>query len=489
MLWFFTEPSKKAKSPDEDIFGTSSLQTVLDSVRTPRSVVISGSKENLENKAPTINRRNVKNSTKTMDKYRINLLEEAYFGKVFPKKCHSDTSEDFEVSFVDSANNSLFAGAEICQILLHLYNIYDSHTDSKRRACVAAALTGLLCISKEAKRYALEKGLCQLAVSQLKEFHIRLSLESVDSLKRVSDRRRVCPILKEVGDIVSMLTNFMVNDETVKVELASLNLADVVHKLWVWFLAQNVYVADVLRMLYVYTAECVIACQSLTLTSPVAGSGPRKTLSNVSLLHTLVNLIVKEMEQVSKTHNMNVLEVSFNILHNSCDSLECRILLSKSNLFQSISRLHPAITKRQKPWENIELIWLAFIQTFTTYPEGQASVVKVADVLDLIITLASSTRPQNRLAAISGDFLNILNMKMTSGSKEEKNIVTVIMWALAANSQRAKIILKSAHLDVKLQNTIKHGQVIADAESKMSSDELEKMYYVLNMLRDGDKVR
>ncbi|KAJ8948143.1 hypothetical protein NQ318_009230 [Aromia moschata] len=480
---------EKTKTPDDGVFETASLQTLLDSVRTPRSVVISGTKDNLENSAPLpASTRKTKQTARSLERHKMNLLEEAYFGQVFPTKLDADVPEDFE-------------------ILLHLYDIYDSKADNKRRACVLAALTGLLGVSKEAKRYALEKGLAQVVVRQLRDFHIRLSLESVDCLRRVGDKRRVCPVLKELDELVGLLTNFMVGDEAVKTEVVSLNLADVIHKLWVWFLAQNAYLVDVLRMLCVYTVECPFACQSLTLTSPVAGSGPRRTPSNVSLLHTIIALIVKEMDQVSKTHSLGILELCFNVLNNCCESLECRVLMSKGNLFQSISRLHPAITKRQKPWEGIELIWLEFLQTFTSHPEGQTSVAKVTDVLELVMTLTSSTRAQNRLAAMlvlrnlafyqpnrprllsSGDFLNILQTKLTSGSREEKNTVVVIMWALANNSQKAKIILKSAHLDSKLQHTIKHSQLVTRSESQFSNEELERMYYVLNMLRDGEKVR
>ncbi|KAJ8927420.1 hypothetical protein NQ314_020090 [Rhamnusium bicolor] len=88
-----------------------------------------------------------------------------------------------------------------------------------------------------------------------------------------------------------------------------------------------------------------------------------------------------------------------------------------------------------------------------------------------------------------GDFLNILQTKLMNGSNVEKNIVVVIMWALAANNQRAKIILKSAHHDSTLQNTIKHCQLLSGLESKLSNEDLDRMYYVLNLLRDNDKIR
>ncbi|KAG5864924.1 hypothetical protein JTB14_019478 [Gonioctena quinquepunctata] len=495
---------QKDATPDYPL-NESTLQSLLDSVRTSRTVVMSDSKE-----AVGQLKQKQRNSRKEFDKYKMSLLEEAYFGKVFPNKPEV-ISEDVEVSIIEDSSNALISGAEICKILLYLYDICDLKASEnsffKKKSIVIGALSGLLCISKEAKRHALEKGLVLSAVKQLKDYHIRLSLESVDCLRRVADKKRVCPLLKDIDDLIGLLTNFMVNDEAVKLEAATLNLADVIHKLWVWFLVQNIYLVDVLKMICVYTTECSFACQTLPLTSPVAGSGPRKSAGSMSLLTALITLINKQMDQISRTHDLGALQTAFHILQNACHSLECRVLLSKGNLFQSLSRLHPAITKRQKPWESIELIWLEFLQTFTTHPEGQTSVAKIAEVLELIMTLTTSSRAQNRQMAMSvlrnisfyqpnkarllgsGDFLNILQSKLSNGSKEEKNTVVAILWALSANSQKAKIILKSAHLDEKIQNILKHCQLLGGGDFGWKTEDLERMRYVLDMLRDNDKSR
>lgn len=73
----------------------------------------------------------------------------------------------------------------------------------------------------------------------------------------------------------------------------------------------------------------ISAAHSLILTSPVAGTGPRKSPTNFSLLHAIVLLISKEMDQISRTHDLTVLHLSFQVLHNSCEVTECRIVLAK----------------------------------------------------------------------------------------------------------------------------------------------------------------
>jgi hypothetical protein len=255
----------------------------------------------------------------------------------------------------------------------------------------------------------------------------------------------------------------------------------------------------------------------------VAGSGPRKVPSKISLLHAVITIIDKEMDLVSKTHSLEVLELCFVILKNCCSVLECRILICKSNLLGSTARLHPAITKKQKPWDLVELIWLEFLQTFTTYPEGQSSVAKISDVLDLVMTLTSTSKGPNKTTAlmvlrniafyqpnrsrlltsgqydclldeaqthfhfavtVSGEFLNLLKNKLDSGNREEKATIVLMMWSLAANNQKAKIVFKAAKLDAQLQQVLKHYQISSEL---VPADDIETMKYVLGVIRDGDR--
>ncbi|RZC42071.1 hypothetical protein BDFB_001723 [Asbolus verrucosus] len=243
-------------------------------------------------------------------------------------------------------------------------------------------------------------------MKQLKDFYIKLSLESVDCLRRILDKKRVCPVLKELDELVGLITNFMVGDETVKCKLTELGLSDLIHKLW-------------------------------------------------------------------------------------------------STLFQSVARLHPAITKKQKPWDCVELIWLEFLQTLSLYPEGQSNIAKINDVFEIVLALTFSTKTMNKITALlvlrnlafyqpnrarlltSGEFLNLLGNKLETGTVEEKSTIVLIMWSLAANNQKAKIMFKAAHLDMKLQQVLKHYQLSSDL---ISGEEIERMEYVLSVIRDEDKI-
>jgi hypothetical protein len=89
-------------------------------------------------------------------------------------------------------------GAELCNLLLRQYEIHKllqgsagQRSGTKGRMLVTCALSSLLAVSGEAKKVALNRGLLETLVIQLRELHVKLSLESAESLRRISDKKRV----------------------------------------------------------------------------------------------------------------------------------------------------------------------------------------------------------------------------------------------------------------------------------------------------------
>ncbi|GJQ85225.1 hypothetical protein Trydic_g13065 [Trypoxylus dichotomus] len=477
---------------------SSSVQNLLDATHTPRTPLSKqDGVDNTENLSPNSAKQKITAKTSSSQK----SMRELYIHSLNRSQKSTPTSKESEETF--KQDDFVIAGAELCRILLYMLEVVNlkgtAVNSLKKKSLVLNSLTNIVWVSLEAKKYALNNGLMDIIIKQIREFQIRLSLESVESLRRVSDKKRISSVLQEVHALIGLLTNFMSGDSTVKNAATLLGLSDLVHKLWIWILTQKNLLIDSLKMLCTFTTECSAACQSLILTSPVAGTGPRKIPSNVSLLHAVITLITKEMELISRTHDLATLELNFHLLHNCCTSSECRIILSKSSLLQSVNRLHPAVTKKQKPWEAVELIWLEFLETFSGHPEGQLLIAKAPDVLDLVILLTYSNRLPNKRAAIailrnisfcssnrprllsSADFLNVLSTKLVSGNLDEKIMVVTIIWALAANNQKAKLMLKCAGLETKLQEALKalHFSVEYEVESKVLDqipEELEQRY-------------
>lgn len=209
------------------------MHNLLDSFRTPRSFAV---EKNLETIEPL--------SLKGGDRRKI--LESTFFGKTLPTSLKR-TNEDF-----------LLAGAEVCKILLHLYHITTLNLNSahfKRRSVVVGSLTSLLGVSKEAKTYAFVHGLLEISIQQMRELHIKLSLETAECLRRIAGKKRVSPLLKELDCLIGLLTNFMLGSDQIKARCADLGLADLIHKLWVWFCFQKIELVNVLKLLCTFTID------------------------------------------------------------------------------------------------------------------------------------------------------------------------------------------------------------------------------------------
>lgn len=199
------------------------------------------------------------NKSKSSEKTVTELLGNLYFSK------NPTSYEDYSSRFSSDDERDLMAGAEICKLLLHLYDISalkNATVNVKKRSVIINALTATLSVSKEAKKYALRHGLLEVVFQQLKETYIKLSLESVECLRRIADKKRVCPLLKELDSLVGLLTNFMLGDVDVKTSVSLLGLSDLIHKLWVWFSVQKVYLTNALKLLCTFTTNCNIGAVS-----------------------------------------------------------------------------------------------------------------------------------------------------------------------------------------------------------------------------------
>nr|CAD7257485.1 unnamed protein product [Timema shepardi] len=394
------------------------------------------------------------------------------------------------VSDKDRAQDRPLHGAELCDLLLRLYEVHslqlnmNEKNSSFGKGPVVGALSSLLLISHEAKHHALREGLLATIILQARELH-------------------VCPLLRDIGALFGLLTNFMHGSTDVKTAAAEQGLADLVHKVWLWCTAVPGLLVDTLNMMCTFTNRCLSASHSLVLTTTIPGVGLRKTPSSVSLFHAVVSLVLREMDMVGPAHEQNVLALAFQLLRHACHSHECRLVMTKSSLLQGFNQLHPSRTKKQKHWEGIESLWLHFLLDFTYHPEGQLVVPKVPEMFDLImmmtkrrgtkllslsvlrnITFHQFNRP--RLLS-SGEFLQVLHQKLSEGSVEEKGMVASMIWSLVANNQKGKLIVKCSGLDTKLQEAVNQLTLTSKSSSSQSKEKLQIMNYVLRILNTDEK--
>jgi hypothetical protein len=144
--------------------------------------------------------KNKSESSRRKTYQKNNSLDHAFTSDEHKEKLFSDTNglPSIRTEPEGAIAKNQTVGAELCNLLLRQYEIHklmqgSAHQRSatKGRMLVTCALSSLLAVSGEAKKAALNEGLLETLVIQLRELHIKLSLESAESLHRTSDKKRV----------------------------------------------------------------------------------------------------------------------------------------------------------------------------------------------------------------------------------------------------------------------------------------------------------
>lgn len=107
----------------------------------------------------------------------------------------SNKSEKDDTTDNKSLNEKQTIGSELCELLLHLFTVYNyakSKKNSKQaedKDLVTGALTNLLCVSKEAKKTALRNNLPETALMILKELYVKLNLQPFELYKKQAEKK------------------------------------------------------------------------------------------------------------------------------------------------------------------------------------------------------------------------------------------------------------------------------------------------------------
>lgn len=109
----------------------------------------------------------------------------------------SDESENnpHEINYNESNEEQAKLGTELCWILLHFFVAYNyaeikkNNKQSEDKDLITSTLTNLFCISKEAKRTALEANFSETALIILKELYVKLNLQPFEFYKKQAEKK------------------------------------------------------------------------------------------------------------------------------------------------------------------------------------------------------------------------------------------------------------------------------------------------------------
>ncbi|XP_006614220.1 rotatin isoform X1 [Apis dorsata] len=470
-----------------------SLQLVID---TPSIKSLTGNRNDLREIISDVNKLSLQNvniySSKSNGNKDIPLISE-------------------KISDCEVEKKEIIMSEEFCNILLQLFIAHNYNKSKKNKKLnddkdlITSALTNLLCVSNIAKKVALRENLSETVLMILKELYVRLNIQPFELFKNQTDReKKIHPLLYDVNAILILLMNFMYGSIEVKEVLMKFGLADVLHKLWAWIALNKTVTTTALKLLATYTTKCSTAAQSLTLTTILPGTGLRKTPNTLALIHVIVQLVCKEIDKAGQSFDNHKLHFGFHVLRNAIHVHECRVSISKSNLLQFFTKIHPITTKRAKPWPLVELYCLEFLIDFTYYEEGQLCVPKAVDGLDVLLQLSKYSSSSNRILAISilrnlafnmtnrprllssVDFINVLHDIFKNGSLDEIKIAGSMLWSLISNNQKGKLIIRSAGFSQSIQEALGKFTLLNVDHNKNEEDLIKILQYVLKILNPID---
>lgn len=174
-----------------DYSGSSvSLQSFLDTTKSPRHYISCQNVDDIENICPA----SANISPTTTQRFKMSQsLAETYRNIMLKPSDSSVNTNKKSIFGKRSSVGNLMIGADICKILMRLYEMHNIETnkDNKRKSVIVSALSSLLNSSEEAKKCALSEGLLSMVLTQLRNLHVELSCHSAESLRKMSDKKKV----------------------------------------------------------------------------------------------------------------------------------------------------------------------------------------------------------------------------------------------------------------------------------------------------------
>ncbi|XP_072907804.1 rotatin [Hemitrygon akajei] len=367
---------------------------------------------------------------------------------------------------LDEAEDDISSGSKICENILQSYE--GKSSEDTQRKVAAGALTALLPVSACAQKHALQAGLIDSCIEQMKQTYIQFNLESLRPGK-VIQRRKDDPLTRELKAVMQLLRNCLHHNIECKVAASDAHLVNAVYSLWPWLLMDDVLMLEALKLLCVYTANLPAPCISLCCGTggPVSS---QKGLGGSSLVH----MIMKQALQ--KTHDNNIIQqIAFSVLSNLAISHECKGILQKSNFLHNFVSLPlPKAAGRQV--SNLTMLWLKLLLNLSFGDEGQQMILKMNGSLELLSTISQQKcksnqptallvlhnicfHPANKAKVLANDkIVSIFASCLENDNPMVQTIGASALWALLHNYQKAKVTLKNpsikrrvdeAYLEVK----------------------------------------
>uniref|UniRef100_A0A182MXW6 Rotatin N-terminal domain-containing protein n=1 Tax=Anopheles dirus TaxID=7168 RepID=A0A182MXW6_9DIPT len=338
-------------------------------------------------------------------------------------------------------------------------------TTSIYKRTLYSTIQTMLHYSGQACRVARARNLLGIVLKWFDAIHEgligRLSYTEFVRRHGESKKQYVMAELKELASVLGAW--FSLSDEALLLHMNEIDeLCQMVLMYWPWFTNHHVLLLEILQVLGFLTESHIIMCKALAATFPGYSHSIMKLL--------IVTATTETAKVKGPKCDLQVLKLSLRVLRNCCCCHEGRNTIGKLNVFDNLSKLHPSVTKLQKPWLEVTQVWLEFWEVYTRYID--VSEVRHLTVLGALVRKSGSEMRLLALAIIrnltfvlanrpallaSSDYMFILqNALQRTSSEMEVLMAAVTVWKMIANNQRGKAAIKSSALVRLIAGQVKH---------------------------------
>ncbi|KAJ8279722.1 hypothetical protein COCON_G00067880 [Conger conger] len=371
-------------------------------------------------------------------------------------------------------------GAQLCEVMLESFDKRTFQDPLKKVS--ARGLMALLASSPSAQIHALNAGLIDSSVEQMKQRYTQLHFESLKPGKP-AQRKKEESCMRELKMILQILRNCLYNHDECKTAASDSRLGQAAHALWPWLLLDDPAMEAALELLCVYTANCTAACSSLCGSHTGQGPFPRGP-TNSSLMHSVMKLASHVAPE-----NSLIQHLAFSLLSNLAISRDCKGLLQKSNFLQYFLSI-PLPKPGSKSANPSVSLWLKLLLNMSFGEDGQQTILKINGSLELLTEMSqykhNGTRPAALLILHNICFSSANKPKILASDKSVGMLVSCLesklpdiravgasaLWALLHNNQKAKVTLKCPSIRAKVDEAY----TSAKKEAEEKKDEALNSY-------------
>ncbi|XP_072118621.1 rotatin isoform X3 [Mobula birostris] len=351
---------------------------------------------------------------------------------------------------LDEVEDDVSSGSKICENILQSYE--GKSSEDTQRKVAAGALTTLLPVSACAQKHALQAGLIDSCIEQMKQTYVQFNLDSLRPGK-VIQRRKDDPLTRELKAVMQLLRNCLHHNIECKVAASDAHLVSAVHSLWPWLLMDDVLMLEALKLLCVYTANLPapstpgpVDSKAVTHMDKAAADWQSVRIKGAFSDWLLVSCGVPR----ALVLGLLLFTLYVNDLNDGIDGFVAKVVDDiKSNFLHNFVSLPlPKAAGRQV--SNLTMLWLKLLLNLSFGDEGQQMILKMNGSLELLSTISQQKCKSNQptaLLVLHNICFHPANKPKVLAHENDNPVVQTIgasaLWALLHNYQKAKVTLKN----------------------------------------------